>query len=109
MPASERPPPDDRAAAFHREMSRLYARSENEIGYRPTAFRAMVADVGGVEAARRLVMAAQPSDGFALLWEKRRLDLSAEAYVVAERFAGLFEDDVVERARARLADYGFDT
>jgi hypothetical protein len=94
------------ALAFHREMAGLYARSEREVQYRPSAFRSMVADVGGVEAARRLVMSPHPSDGFTTLWEKGRLDLTAEALVVDERFAGLFPEEVVEQARARLVDYG---
>lgn len=101
------PTESDRVNLFHREMAGLYVRSEREVGYRPTAFRSMVAEHGGVETARRLVTAAQPSDGFTTLWEARRLDLTAEALVVDDRFSELFAPEVVERARDRLRQFGF--
>jgi hypothetical protein len=96
------------AREFHQEMVKLYQRSQREIGYHSHAFIRMITEHGGVETARRLVTAPNPSDGFATLWEARRLDLTAEALVVRPRFASLFTEDVVDRARQRLGDYGFE-
>lgn len=100
--------PAELAAEFHREMVQLAHRSEREVNYHPTLFIRMVADHGGVETARRLVMSSTPSDGFTTLWEARRLDLTAEALVVLPRYASIFPDEVIERARQRLGDYGFE-
>ncbi len=46
----------------------------------------MASEHGGVEAAKRLLHAPNVSEGFVTLWEKGRLDLSAEALVLQERF-----------------------
>ena len=67
----------------------------------------MISEQGGVETARRLVTSPTPSHGFATLWEAGRLDLTAEAIVILPRYASLFDEAVVVRARERLRDYGF--
>ena len=72
------------------------------------AFIRMISEHGGVETARRLIMSSSPSDGFTTLWEAGRLDLTAEALVISPRFAVLFDEAVVDRARERLGEYGFD-
>lgn len=94
---------------FHRAMTDLYKRSQSEVGYHPTAFIRMVSESGGAETARRLVRSSTPSDGFTVLWEAGRLDLAAEALVVLPRYAVLFDDELIERARRRLSDHGFTT
>lgn len=99
--------PAELEGRFHAAMVDLYKRSHNEAGYTPTMFIHMIAEVGGVEAARRLVRTATPSTGFTVLWEKGRLDLTAEALVVQPEFAPLFSEDDIERASARLAYHGF--
>ena len=60
-----------------------------------------------METARRLISSNQPSEGFTALWERRRLDLTVEAHVVLPEFEGLFTDDEVEAAQARLVAYGY--
>jgi hypothetical protein len=99
-------PAADLGREFHREMLNLYRRSQREVDYNPTLFVRMISEHGGVEAARRLVTSATPSDGFTKLWESGRLDLTAEALVVQPRFSELFDETTIERARQRLADYG---
>lgn len=96
------------ARDFHAAMTTLYKRSQREVGYNPTAFIRMISEIGGLETAQRLVLSAAPSDGFAILWEAGRLDLTAEALVTSERYRSLFDDDVVELARERLAAHGHD-
>ena len=64
-------------------------------------------DLGGLAAARRLLHTPTVSDGFTALWERGRLDLSVEALVLQERFRNLFTEQELERARERLAEYGY--
>lgn len=82
-------------------------RLQREIDYNPTRFRQMVADYGGVGAARRLLRGPDASDGFTTLWEARRLDLSVEAHVLLPRFADLFTEQERQRARQRREEYCF--
>ncbi len=60
--------------------------------------------VGFVE---RLVHRPEPSRGFGYLNLAGRLDLSVEA-VVVEHYSDLFSSDVVEAARQRLRDHGYE-
>ena len=83
-------------------------RLNREIGYRPTRFRRMVADHGGVEAVRRLLIGRETSEGFATLWAAQRLDLSVEAHVLLPRFESLFTDSERSEARRRLVAHEFD-
>lgn len=93
---------------FYAEIRQGTERLKREIGYNPTYFNRMVADHGPIEATRRLVMADTVSDGFTKLWEHGRLSMTAEALAVLPWYAPLFEEEVVTRARRRLADYSFD-
>lgn len=47
------------------------------------------------------------SDGFRVLADKGRLDLSLEALVVDKRFTGLFTDEEANNALMRLLDAGY--
>jgi hypothetical protein len=85
----------------------VYRRAKREAGYNAAYFLQMVEEVGGLEAARRLLRTGSVSSGFSALWEKGRLDLSVEAVVLRDRFAGLFTDDELDIARNRLAEYGY--
>jgi hypothetical protein len=67
----------------------------------------MVVDYGGLQAAHRLLMTDEPSDGFTTLWMCGRLDLSVEAVVLKPEFVPLFTDTEREIARNRLAEYGY--
>lgn len=100
--------PDDIAARFHRTMVALHERTKRETGYNATYFARMVGEVGGVEAARKLLATDAPSDGFTKLWELKRLDLSVEAHVVLDEYATLFSSGERRRARRRLLQYGYD-
>ncbi|MFF5218787.1 caspase domain-containing protein [Micromonospora sp. NPDC000442] len=95
------------AADFHSAMLDVYRKAKKEAGYNAAYFLQMVQEVGGLEAARRLIRAGSVSSGFTALWEKGRLDLSVEAVVLQDRFAGLFTDEELDIARNRLAEYGY--
>jgi hypothetical protein len=95
------------ATEFHSAMLDVYRKARREAGYNATYFLQMVEEVGGLEAARRLLRAGPVSSGFTALWEKGRLDLSVEAVVLLDRFAGLFTEEELGIARDRLAEYGY--
>jgi hypothetical protein len=92
---------------FHGRMVEIWRRARTEANYNATGYIQMVSDVGGLEAARRLVARDTPSDGFTTLWEKHRLDLTVEALVLEGQFDELFDDELRDTARRRLSDYGW--
>jgi hypothetical protein len=94
-------------AEFHKAMLDVYRKAKKEAGYNAGYFLRMVEEVGGLEAARRLLRASAVSSGFTVLWEKGRLDLSVEAVVLQDRFSGLFTEEELDIARDRLAEYGY--
>jgi hypothetical protein len=92
---------------FANGMKEIYTRAKSEAGYTATAYLQMLGDHGPIETARRLVLSPAPSSGFTQLWERRRLDLTVEALVLEPRFAELFDDELRDRARDRLEQYGY--
>lgn len=99
----------DLAAEFHREMTGLHERARAETGLHDSRFPRLLAEHGGVGAARELLTGGPVSSGFTTLWMRRRLDLTVEALVLQRRFAPLFEESERESARGRLASYGFES
>lgn len=89
-------------------MVNIYDRARVETGYVATRFLQMIANLGGLAAARRLLQSPDVSEGFATLWERGRLDLSVEYHVLQPEFEGLFSDEERAIARERLLRYGFD-
>lgn len=57
--------------------------------------------------AKRILSGHRDSDGFALLAQKGRLDLSLEALSIDKRFTGLFTDEEANNALMRLLDAGY--
>ena len=92
---------------FHQEMLRIYDEAIT-FGYRPTYFRRMVIDHGGVQAAKILLGKDAPSYGFERLWEETRLDLTVEALVLREPWRGLFELEELREAYRRLDGSDYD-
>ena len=92
---------------FHQAMVQIYHKAKEECGYNATRFLQMVANDGGLKAAKKLLATPYPSDGFAELWRKHRLDLSMENLVLNPKYRSLFTDQEIEIARERLYAYGF--
>jgi hypothetical protein len=94
---------------FDEAMMRIYVRAKTEVGYNAARYLQMLHDYRGLETARLLVLAAQPSEGYTALWERGRLDLTVEALVLQAQGQPLFaqEPELLERARRRLIDYGY--
>ncbi len=101
------PQPTDLEIVFHRRMLEVYHRAKAECGYNATRFLQMVSNEGGLKTARKLLATAEPSDGFTVLWENHRLDLTVEFLVLKSEFRSLFTDQEITIARERLILYGF--
>ncbi|MFW6642072.1 GmrSD restriction endonuclease domain-containing protein [Nocardiopsis algeriensis] len=98
---------DNTEKAFHRAMVSVYERAKEEAGYTPSFFLGMLADLGALGTARKLLAAPAVSDGFSNLWERGRLDLTVEAVVLRPEFAELFTAEELDRARGRLEQFGY--
>lgn len=98
----------DVARAFDAEMFRGYETLKQEAAYDATRFKQMLDQHGGAETARRLVRGPTHTSGLDRLWEKGRLGTSVEATVLKPAYESLFDDDLKEAARQRLAAYAFD-
>lgn len=87
---------------FHNDMKELYDRSKKELKYNATRFIQMIGDIGGYETAKRLINKPGISDGFAILWEYKRKDLSVENLVLQEKYAPLFTDEEKKKCQELL-------
>ena len=63
--------------------------------------------VTAMNDAVRILSGHRPSDGFALLAQKGRLDLSLEAISTKKQFTALFSDDQANNALNRLLEAGY--
>lgn len=81
-----------------------YQRSLAEANYNAAYFRSMIAQLGAVETARKLLASPAVSDGFAALWE-RGMDLTIEALVIEPEFAELFSEEERDTAPCRLEQF----
>ena len=60
-----------------------------------------------MKQAHRALSGHRESDGFTILADKGRLDLSLEALAVDKRFGALFSDEEANTALTRLLDAGY--
>jgi hypothetical protein len=90
-------------ADFNNDMRGILER-QAKIGLNSTRFRQMIDQYGGVEAAHRLLKPDRqlPPDTFGYLRRNGWLDLTAEFYVVMEKYRPLFSDQEREIAQWRL-------
>ncbi|MEW2376135.1 hypothetical protein AB0883_08530 [Micromonospora sp. NPDC047812] len=64
----------------------------------------MATGKGGLATARQLLHHPLVSDGFTALWERGRVDLTAEAVVIRPRFRPLFTDEELAIPSNRVVD-----
>jgi hypothetical protein len=76
------------------------------LGYQATYFRRMLAEVGAVEAARRLVMARDLSSGLWRLHAMRKLDMSVEMWTLLPWYEPLFAPETRREAERKLRQLG---
>ncbi len=98
--------PTNLAQQFEQELITIYKKSKAELGYNPTRFIQMISEDGGVATAHRLINSPQVSDGFAILWENKRLDLSLEYCAIKPEYAKLFTAEEISICKQRLKEYG---
>jgi hypothetical protein len=98
---------NDLEARFDEAMMDVYIRALNECAYKATRFLHMLHEHRGLETARILLHASKVSEGYVALWERKRLDLTVEAVILAEQWHPLFSDQEREIAGNRLAEYGY--
>lgn len=106
-PLSVNPIEDDAEAEFGRRMTDNLARYQAEANSNSVYLRSMLAQLGPLPTARKLLAAPVVSDVFAGLWERGRMDLTVEALVVEPEFASLFTEDELQTARRRLQQFGY--
>ena len=94
---------DDLEMGFHQAMLGIYDQAV-QLGYRPTYFRRMVEEQGGLRAAKQLLQGDTLSSGFERLWELGRPDLTVESLALLEPWCKLFSDDELRTAERRLAE-----
>jgi hypothetical protein len=98
----------DLEAKFDRAMFGIYQRAKAEANYTATIFLQMLTDNGGLRTAKTLINATKPSDGYAALCMRGRLDLTVEAMVIDnETFHSLFTGEELDRPRKRLRAYEY--
>lgn len=66
-----------------------------------------VEEADAMKTAHRYLSGHRESDGFRILADKGRLDLSLEALAVSKKFTGLFNDDEANTALSRLLAAGY--
>ena len=64
-------------------------------------------DADAMKNAHRILSGNRESDGFNLLAQQSRLDLSLEALAIDKRFTSLFSDDEANNALDRLLSAGY--
>jgi hypothetical protein len=90
--------------AFHHSMTDVYRKAKS-VGYDAHAFFAMVAQMGGLKAAKQLLAGPEEQSGFTRLWELHHIEWSVEAQVHLDRFRGLFTPDELAEAESRILKY----
>lgn len=71
--------------------------------YRPTYFIQLMASDGAYAAACQVVSSSKLPDGFQRLLEENKPELTIEHLVTKPEWAELFEPEILEAARRRLA------
>ena len=66
-----------------------------------------VSDADAMKTAHRALSGHRESDGFQVLADKKRLDLSLDALAVDGRFTALFSDEEANNALTRLLSAGY--
>ena len=66
-----------------------------------------LAEADAMKTAHRYLSGHRESDGFQILADKDRLDLSLEALAVSKKFTALFTDEEANNALTRLLSAGY--
>ena len=95
-------------AQLDKAMHEIYVRAKEEADYNAGYFLNMLRDLGGIGTAKSLINAPKISDGFAALWERKRLDLTVEAMILKrEEFHPMFTEEELAICKKRLHQLGY--
>ena len=72
-----------------------------------TALGARIRPITDMKQVHQCLSGHKESDGFSMLAQKGRLDLSLEALAVKKQFTALFSDEEANNALMRLLDGGY--
>jgi hypothetical protein len=97
----------DPCPEFTKALYEGYRCARTEAKYNAPFFLEMLEDRFGYDTAVYLITQAKPSIGFTHLWERKRLDLTVEAYVLSPEWCKLFPRDVLLAAHRRLSEYKY--
>ncbi|KNZ41856.1 hypothetical protein [Acetobacterium bakii] len=93
---------------FHADMLNIYKTAKKDLNYSASRLLQLVAQKGGVKAAKQLISTDRATDGFWVLCEHKRLDLSVEVHVLKPEYAELFTESEKEICRNRLRQFGYE-
>lgn len=92
---------------FNEAMLNIYRSAIEACGYRAKAFLAMVIELRGLNAAKKLLASSDLQSGLYELFECSRLDLTVENLVLQDRYRELFTVEELKEAERRLELLGF--
>ena len=78
-----------------------------DIREKAAALGVRIRPIEDLTQARRILAGHRESDGFSLLAQKGRLDLSLEALAIQKPYTRLFSDEEANNALLRLLDAGY--
>lgn len=99
--------PSDLELQFDERMRQIYDQAKDECGYTATRFMQMVAQYGGLGAAKNLLNTPGYTEGLTRLWEMKRLDISMEATVLKDPWRQLFTPEELSKAEVKLKQLGY--
>ena len=84
-----------------------YKLARTEAKYNAPFFLEMIQERYGYDTAIHLISSTQPTIGFTHLYERKRLDLTVEAYVLRPEWSSIFPEDILRAAHHRLKQYNY--
>ena len=88
-------------------MEEKFLRALDESRKKAEALGVRIRPIADMQQAHRCLSGTRERDGFTILAQKGRLDLSLEALAVKKQFTALFTDDEANNALMRLLDAGY--
>lgn len=77
--------------------------AETKGGYKPIRLMRMIDEMGAVATAKNLISREKPSDGYSILSQFKRLDLSVEKFVLNNpKWHPLFTEKELQKADMRF-------
>lgn len=98
---------EDIEAQLHQKLIEAENESKNVLGYISHSFIEMIDEHGALQTVKILI-SKNPSNAYAKLWEKNRLDLTVEAIIIQnQEFHSIFSEEELNKAKERLNQFGY--